>query len=145
MVVYIGCDHAAFDAKEALKAELQQTLEVVDCGTFDHVRCDYPRYARAVAQRVHGGEGQGILLCGSGAGVCMAANRYAGVRATVCRTAEEAQLAVAHNNCNLLCLGARFSSSEQILTIARAWLTAQFEGGRHAQRLAQFEDLGEKL
>ncbi len=146
MKVFVGCDHAAFAAKIALKAFLaESSREVIDCGTFDDNPCDYPRFVRAVVEHVQKKEGLGILMCGSGIGMSMAANRYAGVRAALCRSTSEAELSVKHNDSNLLCLGSRHCTSSEIESIVNCWLNTTFEGGRHSDRIAQFNDLGEKL
>ncbi len=146
MKIFVGCDHAAFREKETLKeAYSESSFEIVDCGTLSPERCDYPDYARIVAKHVQKGEGKGLLLCGSGLGVSMAANRYAGVRAALCRTPEEARLSVEHNDSNILCVGARISSLEEIKMILKTWLGASFEGGRHIGRIAKFSDLGERF
>jgi ribose 5-phosphate isomerase B len=142
--IFIACDHAAFEAKEVLRQHLLKAHEVIDLGTHSAERCDYPDYAVAVARKVQAGEGIGILLCGSGIGVSLVANRFAGVRAALCRTPYEAELSRQHNNANILCLGARINNSDEIKAIAEAWLIASFEGGRHAERIAMFDSLGEK-
>ena len=146
MKIYVGSDHAGFSAKETLKDVLASfSREAVDCGTFDESRCDYPHFVRAVVENVQRGEGVGILLCGSGIGVSMAANRYAGVRAALCHLPSEAERSVQHNDSNILCLSCRDITRTRIEFIVHAWLNATFEGGRHSERIAQFNDLGEKL
>lgn len=143
MKIYIGCDHAAFEEKEALKAYLNQNYEVIDKGPFSGERCNYPDFASAVAREVQKGE-RGILLCGSGIGVSIVANRYSLVRAALCRTVEEAKLSRQHNDANILCLGARISSLEDIKAMCDAWMQESFEGGRHLERIELFNNLGEK-
>ena len=147
MKVFIGSDHAAFKAKEDLKAAYHSCadFEMIDCGTFSSQSCSYPKYAGLVATHVQRREGKGLLLCGSGIGVSMVANRYAGVRAALCRTPREAQLSVEHNQSNILCMGSRFSSLEEMLKMIEAWLQASFQGGRHLSRISQFDHLGEGL
>ena len=145
MKVFIGCDHAAFEEKEAVKKYLSEKYEVIDCGTNSGDRCDYPDFAMAVAKEVQAGNGQGILLCGSGIGVSMTANRFAGVRAALCRTEQDATLSKEHNNSNTICVGARISSLDEIKKILDAWFSATFEEGRHAGRIEKFNMLGEKL
>jgi ribose 5-phosphate isomerase B len=145
MKISIGCDHAAFEEKEQLLGWLKETHEVSDCGTYSADRCDYPDFAKAVANQVTEESISGILICGSGIGISMAANRYAGVRAALCRTPHEAELSRQHNNANVLCLGARISSLEEMKNIVNAWFDAEFEEGRHTDRIVKFNDLGEKL
>ena len=143
MKIYIGCDHAAFEEKEALRDYLGGRCEVVDKGPFSGDRCNYPDFAKAVAQEVQKGE-RGILLCGSGIGVSIVANRFSGVRAALCRTVEEAKLSRQHNDANILCLGARISTMDDMKSMIDAWLEEDFEGGRHSERIAIFNDWGEK-
>ena len=143
MKIYIGCDHAAYDEKEELKAYLSENFEVEDKGPFSGDRCNYPDFAAAVAKEVQKGE-IGILLCGSGIGVSIVANRFSKVRAALCRTVEEAKLSRQHNDANVLCMGARISSMEDLKAMADAWLKEEFEGGRHSERIALFNELGEK-
>jgi ribose 5-phosphate isomerase B len=142
--VFIGCDHAAFEEKEVVKKYIQQKFEVVDCGTNSAERCDYPDFAMAVAKEVQADNGVGVLLCGSGIGVSMAANRFAGVRAALCRSAEDAKLSRQHNNSNVICVGARTTSVEDIKQILDAWFSADFEEGRHTGRIDKFNQLGER-
>lgn len=145
MKIAIGCDHAAFDMKEMVKHLLQsQKIEVHDCGTYSLDRADYPDYAIKVSQAVVSGQAEkGILLCGSGIGVSIVANRFKGIRAALCRTECDAEMSRKHNDANVLCLGARVNSEEEIKKIISAWLSHSFEGGRHSDRLKIFENLGE--
>lgn len=144
MKIVIGADHAAFEMKEFVKELLlSQKIEVIDVGTNSSERCDYPDYASALSKVVLDQKIQGILLCGSGIGVSIVANRYKGIRAAICRTPLDAEMARKHNDANVLCLGARNNSKEEIKRIIEAWNTHQFEGGRHKDRLDKFQDLGE--
>jgi ribose 5-phosphate isomerase B len=145
MKIAIGCDHAAFEEKEQILNWLKETYDVSDCGTFTNDRCDYPDYAKAVAKQVTSESIPGILICGSGIGISMAANRYAGVRAALCRSANEAELSRQHNNANVLCLGARITPIDDMKNIISSWFSAKFEEGRHTGRVAKFNDLGESL
>ncbi len=145
MELVIACDHAAFEAKEMLKAFLAQNGHTLhDVGTHSEARCDYPDYAQAAVKEVLARDCLGILLCGSGIGISMAANRFAGIRAALCRSVLEAQLSRQHNNANVLCLGSRINSDEEIKAITQAWLQASFEGGRHSGRVAKFDQWGVK-
>lgn len=142
--IFLGSDHAAFSAKETLKKSLlEQGHDVQDLGTHSNERASYSEYAIAVAKEVALGKGRGILLCGSGIGVSMAANRFKNVRAALCRTKEDAKLSRLHNNANILCLGARVNSDEEIIEITKTWLKTEFEGGRHEDRIACFNNLGQ--
>lgn len=148
--IFIGSDHAAYDAKESLKewfsSSDSQQFEIIDLGPDSAERCDYPDYASAVAREVQKDpKALGVLLCGSGIGVSMVANRYQKVRAAFCCTPEQAALTRQHNNANILCLGARVNSTQDHQKITRSWLDAEFEGGRHSKRVQLFNDLGEKV
>jgi len=145
MKLYIGSDHAGFEEKEALKSYLIGLgHDVVDHGTHSAERCDYPDYATKVAKSVGtDSKARGVLLCGSGIGVSMVANRYKFIRAALVRNEEEAVLSRAHNDANILCLGARITPISEITTITEKWLESPFEGGRHCGRIAKFNELGE--
>jgi ribose 5-phosphate isomerase B len=142
--IFLGCDHAAFTEKEVVKKFLvEKGYEVEDKGTYSDERCNYPDYAQAVAKSVLAENGLGILICGSGIGVSIVANRYKGIRAALVRSPKEAELSRQHNDANVLCLGARITTIDGLEEISMAWLNAEFENGRHAERLALFENLGE--
>ena len=146
MQIVIGSDHAAFEAKEFVKELLcSMSFEVIDVGTNSSDRCDYPDFASALAKVVQEKKIQGILLCGSGIGVSIVANRYKGIRAALCRNPLDAEMAKKHNDANVLCLGARTNSKEELKLIIDSWFKAQFEGGRHGDRLKKFENLGERF
>ena len=137
MKIAIGSDHAGFDYKNGVKDHLEKAgLELVDHGTFSDASCDYPDYAHAVASAVEKGEADfGILICGSANGVCMTANKHAGIRAALCWEKEIAVLARSHNNANVICLPARFVSMEAALEMADVFISTAFEGGRHQNRV----------
>ena len=144
MKIAIGSDHAAYEMKEMVKHFLQsKQFDVIDCGTYSAERADYPEYAKKVSHEVTSQGIQGILLCGSGIGVSIVANRFKGVRAALCRTPMDAEMARKHHDANVLCLGARFTTEEETKKIIEAWFANSFEGGRHSDRLKLFEDLGE--
>ncbi|MFA6236798.1 MAG: ribose 5-phosphate isomerase B [Bacteriovorax sp.] len=143
MKIVIGSDHAAFEMKEFVREFLHsKKIEVVDVGTYSDARCDYPDFARALVKEVLEKKLTGILLCGSGIGVSIVANRFKGIRAALCRSPYDAEMARKHNDANVLCLGARTNSEEEIKAIIEGWLAHEFEGGRHADRLQKFQDLG---
>lgn len=146
MKIVIGSDHAAFEMKELVKKFLQsKNIEVVDVGTHSDERCDYPDYAMALAKVVIHENILGILFCGSGIGASIVANRFKGIRAALCRSPYDAEMSRKHNDANVLCLGARVNSEEEIKKIINVWLSNSFEGGRHAERLEKFQDIGEEL
>lgn len=139
MKIALASDHAGYAEKERLKPLfLELGLEVEDLGTGSEESVDYPDYARAVAERVAQGLAeQGVLVCSSGTGMAIAANKVAGVRAAVAWSEETARLARQHNDANVLAVGARTTPQEEITKIVRAWFGARFDGGRHAQRVAK--------
>lgn len=141
MKIAIGADHAGFKLKEELKTFLQSRgHEVSDFGCHSEERCDYPDYAQKVAGAVAGGRTErGVLVCGSGIGMCMAANRVAGVRAAVLRLPEEARLSREHNDANIACLGGRINPPDQAKSLLEIFLATKFEGGRHVGRIAKIE------
>ncbi len=135
--IAVGSDHAGVDLKETV-VELLKAWghEVTDVGPSTKASCNYSDYANEVASSIADGTNErGILICRSGIGMSMAANRWVGVRAALCRTAPAAALSRQHNNSNLLCLGAAYVSDETVEDVLESWLTAEFEGGRHAMRV----------
>lgn len=136
MKIIIGSDHAGFAMKEQLKAWLaEQSHECMDEGCHSESSVDYPDYAHAVAQKVESEDSLGILLCGSANGVCITANKHAGIRAALCWTKEISSLARQHNDANIVCIPARFISLDEAKEIVSAFLTTPFEGGRHQNRV----------
>lgn len=135
--VAFGCDHVGFQLKAEILAHLQgRDIEVVDKGTHSAERTDYPNYAAAVAEAVARGEVEGgILICGTGVGISIAANKCAGIRAVVCSEPYSAQLSRLHNDTNVLAFGSRVVGAELAKMIVDAWLDAEFEGGRHQTRV----------
>jgi ribose 5-phosphate isomerase B len=137
----IASDHAGFEMKEKIKAELIALgYDVQDLGTHSPASTDYPDYAHPVAAEVENGTAKrGVLLCGTGLGMSYAANRHPHVRAAVAWTPEIAELARKHNDANVLVLPARFVSEEDGVAILKAWLDTPFEGGRHERRVEKIE------
>lgn len=134
--IHIGCDHAALDLKNIIIRQLEECgLTVTDHGTYTPESCDYPDIAHDVAQAVEKENGTGILLCGTGIGMSMAANHHKGIRAALCTTELHAKFARRHNDANILCLGARMTGVELAKAIVEAFLTTGFEGGRHKRRI----------
>lgn len=139
--IAIGCDHAGFETKEELVTYLKKLgHELKDFGTYSSDSIDYPDYARPVAQSVISGNYElGIVLCGSGNGVNITANKTKGIRSALCWLPEIAALARQHNNANVCAIPARFVSVELAKEIATAFLGAEFEGGRHSNRVNKIE------
>ena len=141
--IAIGADHAGFEEKEKVKKVLDELgVEYEDVGTFSTESVDYPDFAEKVGGKIESGEAeQGILVCGSGIGVAMAANKMHGIRAAQAWNEETARLSRRHNNANVLTIGARVTPQEEIPKIVKAWLDAKFEGGRHEQRVEKMMKL----
>jgi len=143
MRIAIGCDHRGYDAKTKLVQLLGQFgHEVVDVGTNDGQSVDYPDYAAAVGQMVVSGEAErGILICGTGIGMAIAANKIDGIRAAACSDEITAELSRRHNDVNVLCLSGDMLGERRIDRMVEVWLTAEFEGGRHARRIDKVNQL----
>src|SRR5262249_45993823 len=137
MKIAIASDHAGFPEKEQLKSVLDElSIQYEDLGTVSTDSVDYPDYARRVGEEVAQGKvDQGLLVCGSGTGMAIAANKVPGVRAAVAWSPEIARLAREHNDANVLALGARVIPLEDLKQIVRSWFAAKFAGGRHEQRV----------
>lgn len=135
--IIIGCDHAAFGLKETIREHLmQQGCTVEDAGAFGPESVDYPDIAHEVADRVASGEFErGILMCGTGIGMSIAANRHPGVRAALCHDLFGAKMSRRHNDANILVMGGRVTGDILALEIVKVWLETPFEGGRHQRRL----------
>jgi ribose 5-phosphate isomerase B len=143
MKIALASDHAGFSEKEKLKPLLTELgVEFEDLGTVSEASVDYPDYARRVAEQVaHGSVEQGLLVCGSGTGMAIAANKVAGVRAAVAWSEQTARLARQHNDANVLAIGARTTPQADIPKIVRAWFAANFEGGHHAVRVEKIMEV----
>ncbi len=144
MHIAVGADHGGYYLKEAVKKSLEeQGHQVEDMGVFSDQASDYPEQASAVAKAVAGDKAdRGVLVCGSGLGMCMTANRFHGVRGALAPTLEHARLGRQHNNANVLCLGERLTPTDQALEILNVFMNTQFEdGGRHERRVAKIETL----
>ena len=144
--IVIGSDHIGYPLKEYLKTFLTETgWEVDDCGTHNRTRTDYPIYASKVAQKVTSGKFErGILICGSGVGMSITANKIHGIRAVVCSEPYSAVLSRKHNNSNMLCMGSRVVGEELAEMIVHDWLAAEYEGGRHQKRLDMIHEIETK-
>ncbi len=142
-VVALGADHAGFPLKQNLKQWLvSEGHTVVDAGTHSQESVDYPDFAATVARAVASGEVErGLLVCGTGIGMAITANKVPGIRAAVCADVDTARLSRRHNDLNVLALAGRATSGDQAIAIVRAWLETPFEGGRHQRRLAKVAGL----
>lgn len=142
-MIAIGSDHAGYQAKEKVKKHLESLgVSFKDFGTHSEKSCDYPLIAKDVALSVKSGESEkGILICGSGIGMSIAANKFSGIRAALCKDEEASKLSRAHNNANIVCIGARTTDFEEIKKIVSAFLETSFEAGRHQRRLEQITEI----
>ncbi len=133
----ISCDHGGFDMKEFLRVKLEKLGYIInDMGTYSGDSVDYPDFIHPLAKAVNDGEFKtGIILCGSGNGAQMTANKYSGVRAALCWTPEQAELARKHNNANIISLPGRFVSNDMAIEMTLKFLNTEFEGGRHQRRV----------
>jgi ribose 5-phosphate isomerase B len=143
MKIALAADHAGFEEKERLKATLTELgVEFDDMGTTSTSSVDYPDFAKKVGEAVARGDyDEGLLVCGSGTGMAIAANKVRGVRAAVAWNEDIARLARQHNNANVLSLAARFTPDEELKKIVKAWFGADFEGGRHERRVEKITDI----
>lgn len=141
--IALAADHAGYEQKEKLKKTLDEIgVEYEDLGTNSEESVDYPDYARLVAEAVARGDyEQGLLVCGSGTGMAITANKVRGVRAAVAWNEEIARLARQHNNANVLSIGARVTPEKEIPNIVKAWFAADFEGGRHERRVNKISEV----
>ena len=143
-IIYIGADSAGYTLKEEVKAHLGELgYETVDCGCDSTASCHYPEFASKVSKSVQANlDGAfGILICGTGIGMSMCANKHNGIRAAVCGDTYSAKMTRCHNDANVLCIGARVTGSCLALDIVDAFLGAEYEGGRHAIRVGMMADI----
>ena len=143
MKLYIACDHAAIEMKDEITAYLREKgHDVEDLGINIAEKIDYPVAAEKVARKVvSDGESRGILICGTGIGMSMCANKHRGIRAALCNEAESTAMTRHHNNSNVLCLGARMIPFETALELTKVFLTTEFDGGRHERRVKMLDNL----
>ena len=141
--ISIGCDHAGFEVKEMILNLLNEMgYEMIDFGTNSSESVDYPIYGIKVGESVATKQvNRGIVVCGSGIGISIAANKVTGVRAALCSTVEHAVLSRKHNNANVLAIGARLTNNQEIKEIVINWLNTSFEGGRHQERINLIEKI----
>ena len=143
MKIVIGCDHAGFAIKNAVKAHLESKgIELIDVGTNSAESCHYPVYAHALCETILGGKADlGILICGTGIGMSMAANKHKGIRAACCSDTFSARLTREHNDANVLCFGARVVGEGLAYDLVDLFVSTDYEGGKHARRVAMLDEL----
>ena len=144
-MIAIGADHGGFELKEHIKKHLDELgLEYKDYGTYSEESVDYPDCAKPVCEAVMDGTAdKGILICGTGIGISIAANKHKGIRAALCGDVYSAKMTKVHNNANVLCLGGRVTGRELAFMIVDAWLNAEYEGGRHQARIDKIHAIEE--
>ncbi|HJX31954.1 MAG TPA: ribose 5-phosphate isomerase B [Thermodesulfobacteriota bacterium] len=147
MKVVLASDHRGYQLKNSLKKFLEERkIEFLDVGTFSADSVDYPDFAMLAAEKVsHGDYDRGILICGSGIGMCVVANKFPGVRAAVCHDVSAAEMSRKHNDSNMLGLGADVINEELARKILHVWLETKFEGGRHLRRIQKISDIESRL
>lgn len=147
MKVVLASDHRGYKLKGSLKKFLEEReMEFLDVGTFSADSVDYPDFAMLAAEKVsHGDYDRGILICGSGIGMCIVANKFPGVRAAVCHDVSAAEMSRKHNDSNMLGLGADVINEELARKILHVWLETKFEGGRHLRRIQKISEIESRL
>lgn len=142
-MIAIGSDHGGYKLKEEIKKYLdEKEIKYIDCGTVSEESVDYPDIAKEVAKKIQSKKcEEGILICRSGIGMCIVANKFKGIRCAKCDNEEEAKVSKTHNNSNVLALGADYINVSQAVCIVRAWIATKFEGGRHERRVKMIEEI----
>ena len=140
-MIALGCDHGGFELKDKVDKELvAKAYELVDCGCNSVESVDYPVFAKSVAKKVAAGEVDfGVLICTTGVGMCVQANKVKGARAVLALNEDMAQMSREHNNCNVLCMGKKYTTVEQAMKYIEIFTTTEFSGGRHERRVNMFE------
>lgn len=141
--IILGADHGGYELKNIIKSHLESKgFDVIDVGTNDAQSCDYPIFASRLCKKIQRGEAElGILVCGTGIGMSMAANKHRGIRAACCSDTFSARLTRLHNDANVLCIGARVVGAGLAIDLVEAFINAEFEGDRHIKRLSLIEDI----
>ena len=141
--IVVGCDHAAYDLKLKVVEYIEDKgFEVVDVGTDSKESCDYPVFADALCKKIQSGDCElGVLICGTGIGMSIAANKHAGIRAACCSDVYSARLTREHNDANVLCFGARVVGEGTAFDLVDAFVDTEYVGGKHARRVAMLDDL----
>lgn len=141
MKILIGNDHAGYSLKLSIIKNLEDKYEFFDKGSYSDESVDYPDYASTIAKEIQSEKGDlGILICGTGNGVCMTANKFKGIRAVICWNEEIAKLAKQHNNANIICIPSRFIKVEEAMKIIESFILEKFEGGRHERRIKKINE-----
>lgn len=141
MKILIGNDHAGYSLKLSIIKNLEDKYEFFDKGSYSDESVDYPDYASIIAKEIQSEKGDlGILICGTGNGVCMTANKFKGIRAVICWNEEIAKLAKQHNNANIICIPSRFIKVEEAMKIIESFILEKFEGGRHERRIKKINE-----
>tara|TARA_B100000614_G_C14478059_1_gene465474 strand:+ start:157 stop:591 length:435 start_codon:yes stop_codon:yes gene_type:complete len=141
MKILIGNDHAGYSLKLSIIKNLENKYEFSDKGSYSHESVDYPDYASIIAKEIQSEKGDlGVLICGTGNGVCMTANKFKGIRAVICWNKEIAILAKQHNNANIICIPSRFIKVEEAIKIIESFILEKFEGGRHERRINKINE-----
>ena len=141
MKILIGNDHAGYSLKLSIIKNLEDKYEFFDKGSYSNESVDYPDYASIIAKEIQSEKGDlGILICGTGNGVCMTANKFKGIRAVICWNEEIAKLAKQHNNANIICIPSRFIKVEEAVKIIESFILEKFEGGRHERRIKKINE-----
>ncbi len=138
---FIASDHAGFELKEFVKQYFSlHKIPIIDCGVANKERVDYPDFAKILCQKVlEDSSNRGILICGSGIGMSISANRFRGIRAALCTSAYMAKITRMHNDANVLCLGERISGVGEVESMLEAFIQTEFQGGRHTSRIEKIE------
>jgi ribose 5-phosphate isomerase B len=146
MKIAIGADHGGYELKESIKRHLKEkNVDVVDCGTNSNQSVDYPDFALAVGDMVAKKEvNYGVLVCTTGIGQGIAANKISGVRAATCLNEDQAKYSKLHNDANVISFGAKYSSEDEVKKMLDVWLATSFEGGRHQRRVDKIDDIEKK-
>ena len=141
MKILIGNDHAGYTLKLSIIKNLEDKYEFFDKGSYSDESVDYPDYASIIAKEIQSEKGDlGIIICGTGNGVCMTANKFKGIRAAICWNEEIAKLARQHNNANIICIPSRFIKVEEAMKIIESFILEKFEGGRHERRIKKINE-----
>ncbi len=142
-MIALGCDHRGYKLKEEIKRYLDESgIEIKDLGTFSEERVDYPNIAKEVSKAVQNKECEkGILICGSGIGMSIVANKFKGIRCANISTEQGAKMSRAHGNTNVLALGSDYLSVHEAICIVRMWIATEFDGGRHEERLKMIDEI----
>ena len=141
MKILIGNDHAGYSLKLSIIKNLEDKYKFFDKGSYTDESVDYPDYASIIAKEIQSEKGDlGVLICGTGNGVCMTANKFKGIRAVICWNKEIAKLAKQHNNANIICIPSRFIKAEEAIKIIETFILEKFEGGRHVRRIKKINE-----